>query len=222
MKNIKGKIGLTLLLLIILLGATLVASYFYFRSQMREGIADALSTSQLLSAINPEGSTLQIVAFIDYADDVTYKIYQTMKQAVEADGHVRVVLRPIPREGDSYYMALFMDAAFRLDTAKAKMLHDKMLARDYPPTFKYMKEVASELGMSVAKIEQEAKTEATRQNITDNVLLFRKIGFQTAPSFVIGHKGYKPNRENIAGINAWMLMMDDARTHGILSASSKP
>lgn len=213
MKNIKRKIGLTVLVLIILLGATLVASYFYFRSQMDEGITEAVSTSRLLMAINPDEATLQIVAFVDYADDVTYKIYQTMKQAVDADGHVRVILRPIPREGTSYYMALFMDAAFRLDSAKTRVLNDRILARDYPPTLKLAKDMARELGIDVAKIEQAANSEVTKQNITDNVILFKKIGFQTAPSFVIGHKGYKPNRENIVGINAWVLMMDDARAH---------
>ena len=221
MRNICRKIGIGLLVVVVILGAVITASNFYFRHMSRQALIEATTTKAWVGIPNSNADVL-IVAFMDYSDAVSYKIYHVMEEAVRTDGHVQVLIRPIAGTKDTFQMALYMDAASQLDPANTQTLHSQIVTMNPPPTLADIIALAKQLGIDNDKVIEMAKTKEVSGYAARDYQMFRRIGFRQPPAFIIGGKGYIPSRNHIAGVNAWLMMIHDARKRASEEKSEKP
>lgn len=150
-----------------------------------EMITDRLSIDPP-PAGNPHGD-VTIIEFFDYGCGLCKKSYPVLSHAVVDDGNIRWELKELPLLGaDSFGAAMYALAVARLWPARYFEFHKRMLAMPLPPTQENTARVIEELGIDLASITNEFKSEAVRLAIIENKRLAAALGIISVPTLVVG------------------------------------
>lgn len=166
--------------------------------QAREAEAQAVASAQALQAQraalendpnapvmgNPDGD-VTIVEFFDYNCGFCRRVFPTVKELVEGDGNIRVVMREWPILGEESVFAARAALASRKQ-GKYAAFHDALMANQGRASQANVLSIADDLGMDIDQLradmagpEVDAHIEASRQ-------LTQSLGLNGTPAFVFG------------------------------------
>ncbi|WP_022707402.1 MULTISPECIES: DsbA family protein [Paracoccus] len=136
---------------------------------------------------NPDGD-LTMVEFMDYRCGVCRQYNESVFDAVEDDGNIRLIVKEFPILGEdserSSRFALSVKALAGDDAYKAA--HDALITLRSSASDDALRGIADEIGVdadkAIAGMQDDAVTEILRKNYE----LAQKMGIQGTPSFVIG------------------------------------
>ena len=157
---------------------------------------------------NPQGD-VSLVAFFDYNCPYCRAGARELSNLVAKDGKVRLVLKEFPILGtDSEDVARIAQAA----QAQGKYfeLYEKLIAQEGRATKARALEIASELGLDRAKLEQDILGDGVKSAIAENKRLASAIRVKGVPFYLVGDRTLPPN----AAAEDFAAAVADVRANG--------
>ena len=133
---------------------------------------------------NPDGDVV-IVEFFDYRCPYCRRVADDLRQTVEADGKVRLVMKEYPILGaPSVRAARAALAAAR--QGKYEAYHFALMTQPGDMSDPHLKRVAKDVGLDVERLFEDMEDEAIDAMLQRNVALAEAIGVRGTPAFVFG------------------------------------
>lgn len=136
---------------------------------------------------NPDGD-VTLVEFFDYNCGFCKRALGDVMSMIEKDPNLRVVLKDFPVLGPGSLGAARVGiAAFeQMDAEQAARFHMDVLNSRGQVDADRALQVAEEMGLDMARLDEDMKSERVREIITANVELADKLGLTGTPAWVVG------------------------------------
>jgi protein-disulfide isomerase len=152
---------------------------------------------------NPDGD-VTVIEFSDYRCGFCKRAHPILKELIESDPGVRLVVREFPILGPESVMAGRMAmAAHDIDAGLYPALNDALMNHRGELTEAAAYRIAKEVGYDIPALKERAQGEAVEARLQRTYELARGLGLQGTPSFVIGDqilRGFLPIEEMRAAI----------------------
>ena len=152
---------------------------------------------------NPEGD-LTVVEFADYRCGFCKKAHPEVKELLQRDPNIRMVVKEFPILGpDSTAAARMALAALDLEPENFGALNDALMGFEGQLTEAVAYQIAGNIGYDIAELKARAASAEIEARIGDTYALARKMGLQGTPSFIIGNqiiRGYLPIDQMLAAV----------------------
>jgi protein-disulfide isomerase len=161
-------------------------------------------------SFGPEDATLTIVEFMDYSCEHCRQINPALMQAVTEDGHVRLIVRPLPSktpEGSQFARMAYAGA----ELGKFREMHEFIIANFTAPDDGFIKTLAETLKTDEAALEAAYAKPESDEAVWKNLRLFTALGGQVTPTFFIGPDKIFIPYEGMPKAEDFKTMFDDAR-----------
>lgn len=197
------------LALVLLVGACIIygiaSSYFALKS-----VSD-VPASQVMG--NADG-TLTVVEFLDYRCPYCRQIDPTIKEAVERDGSVRYIIRPLVFIDP--YSVIATRAMYAADQqGKFKEMHDILVREERDLQEDVVKDIVASLGLNWAQFDTDMRSDGAAAYVQNNRNTFKAIGGTATPTFIIGHKIEYVPEGRMPNVLDFMKMFEQARQMGL-------
>jgi protein-disulfide isomerase len=144
---------------------------------------------------NPDGD-ITVVEFSDYRCGYCKRAHPEIKELLERDSNIRLVVKEFPILGpDSVTAAKIAQAALDIDPERFGALHDELMAFQGQLSEAAAYQIAGTVGYDVAALKERAGSPDIEKRIGANYALARTLGLEGTPSFVVGKqilRGYLP------------------------------
>jgi protein-disulfide isomerase len=151
--------------------------------------SDAIFNSPLQVTLgNPQGD-VTFVEFFDYNCGYCKRAMADMLTLMEKDPKLKVVLKEFPVLGPGSVDAARVAVAVRMQDKGGKKyleFHQKLLGGRGQADKARALAVAKEVGLDVARIEKDMKSEEVTSTINESMKLAEALGINGTPSYVIG------------------------------------
>jgi protein-disulfide isomerase len=152
---------------------------------------------------NPEGD-VTLVEFADYRCGYCKRAHPELKELLQRDPNLRLVVREFPILGpDSVVAARVATAALDLDRSKFGALNDVLMGFEGQLTEATVYQLAGHAGYDIAALKERAASAEVEARIGDTYALARTLGLEGTPSFVLGDqiiRGYLPVERMLAAV----------------------
>jgi protein-disulfide isomerase len=136
---------------------------------------------------NPQGD-VTFVEFFDYNCGYCKRALTDMMDLMKKDPKVKVVLKEFPVLGQGSVEAAQVAVAVRMQDPKKYLdFHQKLLLGRGQADKARALAVAKEIGLDVARIERDLKSEEVAKTIEESMKLAEALGLNGTPSYVIGN-----------------------------------
>ena len=146
--------------------------------------AELQGAKDLPLAGNPNGD-VTIVEFMDYRCGYCKAVKPTLEEVVRGDGKIRVVLKEFPILGPASRTAS-MAAIAAHKQGKYLALHNALMAYPNNLTDDVIFALARQVGLDVAKLKEDMKSEGVMELIARTNKLAQALGINGTPAFIIG------------------------------------
>jgi protein-disulfide isomerase len=138
--------------------------------------------------IGAADAKITIVAFFDYNCPHCRKSYPTLRQLLEKNPDIRLVLKDIANLGkESEAVARLAIAAQRQN--QFQPLHDALMDRQGRTTEAVALDVARKLGIDIDLLKKTAAAQETTRTLDATRALATSLSVEGTPLFIIGHNG---------------------------------
>src|SRR4051812_32396745 len=137
---------------------------------------------------NPQGD-VTFVEFFDYNCGYCKKAMSDMVELMGKDPKLKVVLKEFPVLGQGSVEAAQVAVAVRMQDKTGKKyleFHQKLLAGRGQADKTRAMAVAKEIGLDMARLEKDLKSEEVTESIAESMKLAEALGLNGTPSYVIG------------------------------------
>jgi protein-disulfide isomerase len=163
---------------------------------------------------NPQGD-VTFVEFFDYNCGYCKRAMSDMFTLMDKDPKLRVVLKEFPVLGPGSVEAARVAVAVRMQDkggAKYREFHQKLLGGRGQADKARAVAVAKEVGLDVARIERDMKSEEVTNTINESMKLAEALGINGTPSYVIGRGGNGDVVVGAVGLDSLGKKIDASRT----------
>ena len=157
-------------------------------SRVRQYMAALHDTTYHWEGGNPDGD-ITMVEFADYRCAFCKRAHPVVKEVLERDDRVRLIVREYPILGpDSVAAGRMAMAAFRLDPARYPALNDELMLfqGDLTETIAYR--IAGQLGFDIAELKELANSPEIVEEIERTYRLADALGVRGTPTFIGGDR----------------------------------
>lgn len=133
---------------------------------------------------NPEGD-VTIVEFFDYRCPYCRRVSDTVRNTVEQDGRIRLVMKEFPILGPQSVQAA-RAALASVRQGKYEEFHYALMTETGDMSDAFIRSVARDVGLDVEKLEEDMKDPAIEEMLARNYAQARSLEINGTPAFVIG------------------------------------
>lgn len=152
---------------------------------------------------NPDGD-VTLVEFSDYRCGYCKKAHPELKELLQRDPNIRLIIKEFPILGsDSVAAGRMAMAALDLDTDKFESLNDALMGFGGQLTEATAYQIAKGVGYDIDALKTRAASAEIEARIADNYALAKSLGLQGTPSFILGNqiiRGYLPVEQMLAAV----------------------
>jgi protein-disulfide isomerase len=135
---------------------------------------------------NPEGD-VTLVEFFDYNCTYCKRSLADLKQLIDGDPRLRIVLKEFPVLGPGSVEAAQVAAAVNLIAPeKYNAFHEELLGGRAPANQERALAVAHDVGVDPAKLQMAMADPAVGETLTESLTLSESLGLTGTPTFIIG------------------------------------
>lgn len=133
---------------------------------------------------NPEGD-VTIVEFFDYRCQYCRRVVDDLRQVIESDGRVRLVMKEFPILGAASLRAA-QAALAAVKQGKYEAYHFALMTSPGDMSDPHLMQVAMEVGLDVAQLKADMESEEIGRYIQRNQALAQELDISGTPAFVFG------------------------------------
>ncbi|MEM6422576.1 MAG: DsbA family protein [Pseudomonadota bacterium] len=157
-------------------------------ARVRQYIAALYDTSYSWVGGNPDGD-VTMVEFLDYRCAFCKRAHPIVKEVIESDPNVRLIVREYPILGpDSVTAGRMAMAAYRIDPSMYPQLSDELMAFQGELTETMAYRIADQLGYDVSELKALANSAEIEAEIEKTYRLADALGVRGTPTFIIGDR----------------------------------
>ena len=163
---------------------------------------------------NPQGD-VTFVEFFDYNCGYCKRAMTDMMTLMDKDPKLKVVLKEFPVLGPGSVEAARVAVAVRMQDKSGKKyleFHQKLLGGRGQADKARALAVAKEVGLDVARIERDMKSEEATAAINESMKLAEALGINGTPSYVIGKAANGDVVVGAVGLDSLGKKIDASRT----------
>jgi protein-disulfide isomerase len=163
---------------------------------------------------NPQGD-VTFVEFFDYNCGYCKRAMTDMLTLMEKDPKLKVVLKEFPVLGAGSVEAARVAVAVRMQDKTGKKyleFHQKLLSGRGQADKARAMAVAKDVGLDVARIEKDMKSEEVTNTINESMKLAEALGINGTPSYVIGKAANGDVVVGAVGLDSLGKKIDASRT----------
>jgi protein-disulfide isomerase len=143
-----------------------------------------------LPSVGPEDADVTIVEFMDYNCGYCKRALPDITKLLDEDKSVRFVFHEMPVLGPtSHTAALWALAAHKQD--KYFEYHAALMDHKGSKTEKELEKLGEQVGLDVAKLKEDAKSEAVNKELMTGMEIARSLGLQGTPAFIVGDQVFR-------------------------------
>lgn len=161
--------------------------------------------------VGPANADLTIVEFVDYACPYCQSVHPLIMEAMERDGSVRLIVRPILSDSDDAVKGALLAYAAAKQGQYMEM-HAYILENNLPPLTEdqAVQDAALELGLDQEQLLADAQTTQARDAINQNMQMLINTGMNAIPAFLIGPDIYFIPEEDVSA-DDFLRLFSEAR-----------
>jgi protein-disulfide isomerase len=163
---------------------------------------------------NPNGN-VTFVEFFDYNCGYCKRAMTDMLTLMKDDSNLKVVLKEFPVLGPGSVEAARVAVAVRMQDKTGKKyleFHQKLLGGRGQADKARAMAVAKDVGLDVARIEKDMKSEEVTNTINESMKLAEALGINGTPSYVIGKAANGDVVVGAVGLDSLGKKIDASRT----------
>ncbi|NCT41379.1 MAG: thioredoxin domain-containing protein [Alphaproteobacteria bacterium] len=187
----------------------LACAYFAFESirfTLLERSLDNVDIQYTLG--NPEGD-VTLVAFFDYSCDLCRDLSSVAQRAVEEDGNVKYLLRPVALlETQGFNSAIPTYAAQKQGAFRA--MHEEMIENYRVIDDQVLQDLALKVGIDPIQFKEDFYSEEALEHVQDNVDLYDKYRFKYVPTYALNGDIIFTPRGKLS-VNDFLNLFNEAR-----------
>lgn len=152
--------------------------------KVASSLKDRIKSDELIPVIGNKNGDVLIVEFFDYNCGYCKKALPAVQQVIKEDDKVGVafvefpILSPASTDAASYALAASKQG-------KYWEYHQALMELQEPKTVETLKKVGEKLGLDVAKLETDAKSDAIKKELDDHKKLGTEAGITGTPAFFV-------------------------------------
>jgi protein-disulfide isomerase len=153
-------------------------------AKVAAGMKERIKNDDLIPVIGNKDGDVLIVEFFDYNCGYCKKALPTLQKLVKDDPKVAVafvefpILSPASNDAAAYALAASKQG-------KYWEYHQKLMELTEQKTVDVLKKVGTDLGLDVAKLEADAKSDAIKKELEDHKKLGQEAGINGTPAFFV-------------------------------------
>ncbi len=136
--------------------------------------------------IGNEDGDVVIVEFFDYRCGYCRRVVKDLKNLVEEDGNIRLVMKEFPILGPASMRAA-QAALAAAKQGKYEVYHFALMIQPGDMSDPHLMQVAREVGLDVERLKVDMESEEIEAMIRRNHDLAQKLGIKGTPAFVFGN-----------------------------------
>lgn len=165
----------------------LVSAYVALETAYMAWRKGGLLSAEDAYVLESEAADLTFVAFLDYNCSHCKDAHPLIQQALEDDGRIRFVPRPIDLlEGSEYKLSRFPYAAARQGEEYFAAMHDALLNEQRPVDDQVLQDITLVLGIDMQQLLQDYNSEAVIAEAAENMQMFERLRLRGIPSYAVG------------------------------------
>jgi len=158
------------------------------RAAVKEHGETIFNSKRHVTIGNPQGD-VTMVEFFDYNCGYCKRAMADMLDLMKGDSKLRIVLKEFPVLGEGSTQAAQVAVAVRMQDKSGKKyleFHQKLLMGRGQADKARAMAVAKEVGLDMARLEKDLKSEEVTNSINESMKLAEALGLNGTPSYVIG------------------------------------
>ena len=169
----------------------LLAGYVGYKIYIQQDLYNKAVSAPEAYTAGAKNADLSVVMFLDYQCIYCRESYPVLLDAVRRDGHVRMILRPLPYQGKiSGLGGQAVYAAGR--QGKFFEMHDALIQADDIVTEEAIIAQAKAIGLDEQKFLADFRSEDSVIAVAENVSYAGRFGLKSTPAFLMGRILYVP------------------------------
>lgn len=165
-------------------------------AMVQANLAELHDTTRSWETGNPDGD-ITLVEFVDYRCGYCRRAHEDVKQLVESDGNIRLIIKEFPILGDaSVASSRFAIAVLQLAGSDAYgAVHEALISLRGNPNEATFRQLATEVGLNADEIMTHANSASVTEVINATRALAQRLQITGTPTFVMNGemlRGYLP------------------------------
>lgn len=161
---------------------------------------------------NSDGD-LTVVEFLDYSCVYCRQAHPTITGAVQQDGQIQYIVRPVAVVSEqSGYAASAVYAADH--QGKFKEMHEYFITLEGSLDLEGLQDAVEAMGMDWELFQNDMQSEIVKEALRNNHLVFSQVGANATPTFIIGRKMFYVPQGSMPTTDDFLEMFAEARSRG--------
>lgn len=158
----------------------------------------------------PASANLEVVEFLDYGCPYCREAHPTITQAVERDGNITYIPRPVAFLGpNSAYAAVIAYGA--AEQGKFFEMHDALIRNFESLSEETLPDIAAQAGVDYAALQKALEAGHLQEKVIENLDIFESLGHRATPTFIIGGGVAYTPEGRMPEVDDFLKMFDQAR-----------
>jgi protein-disulfide isomerase len=160
--------------------------------------------------IGPTDADLKIVEFMNYGCDKCRNIHPNTMEAIQKDGKVRLIIRPVVEQGDwSEMLVQYVYAAG--EQGKFLEMHEGIIENWPIDDELFLIKYAENLDLDLDQLSRDVQSDEIKELVKINQDIFIRWQLNTVPTFFVGKAAvFRPRVESIT-TEEWLEKFKKAR-----------
>lgn len=163
----------------------LVSSYIGFETARMLWMNHGLLRADGAYVLTTQNADLTFVSFLDYNCPHCHAAHPVITQAIQADGRIRFIPRPVDvLEGSEYQLSRLPYAAAKQGAFYA--MHDALLRESRTIDAQVLQDITLLLGIDQQQLMEDYESEDVIAIAAQNMKIFKRMGLSSIPTYAIG------------------------------------
>lgn len=155
------------------------------QQQVLESRSAALYEDPDAPAVGNLDGDVTIVEFFDYRCPYCRKVADTLRETIESDGKIRLVMKEFPILGEQSFRAA-RAALAAVKQGKYEAFHFALMTKSGDMSMPHIRKIARDIGLDVDQLETDMEAADIEAMLRRNHELARSLDITGTPAFVIG------------------------------------
>ncbi|MCK5284065.1 MAG: thioredoxin domain-containing protein [Alphaproteobacteria bacterium] len=160
--------------------------------------------------LGSQDADITVVEFLDYGCKYCSEVHPIITSAVKQDGNVRYIPRPLPMEDQEATRAAILAYAAGKQ-GKFIEMHDLLIKNYRVIDDAVISELGQKIGLDIDQLNIDIEDTGVIKDINKNARIFKKIGENRTPAFVLNNKIVFVPEERMPTVNDFLQMFNNLR-----------
>jgi protein-disulfide isomerase len=181
-----------MILRLLYIAVFIVAAVSVYKTWAIQSAFSVIKSEEAGTYLGNKNAEHVLVEFVDYRCKLCRQAHPVMKQFIEKNPSVKVIVKHFPGHGEFSIKEIQIVLA-AAKQGKFKEIHDELMLREEPVTESFVESVPDRLGIDREQFNKDLKDPKRGPEIIRLLKAFQRLNIMGVPSFTYGKTIYYPS-----------------------------